>query len=93
MMAATVNVYATPFTSPEMVHGDVVHERSTTTVPPPVGVATTSYAEIDTPPVKPGATNATVIDCEDGDAEVRVGAVGRAGTTWNARVTDDAAAY
>ena len=34
-----------------------------------------------------------MIDCEDAEPEVRVGAVGRAGSTWNARETGDAAAY
>lgn len=48
---------------------------------------------IATPPAKPGAVKPTVIACEDAEAEVKVGAVGSAATTWKARVTSDAAAY
>ena len=80
-----------PFVKPVIVHGDAVHAVLVTVVPPPV--ATRRYAVIGTPPSKPGAVNPTVIACEDADAEVNVGAVGNAGATWNARVTDDAAAY
>lgn len=43
--------------------------------------------------MKPGAVKPTVMDCEDAEAEVNVGEVGNAATTWKARVTDDAAAY
>ena len=50
-----------PFTSPVIVHGDDVHAVEVTVVPELTGVATIRYAVIDTPPVKPGALNATVI--------------------------------
>ena len=43
--------------------------------------------------MKPGDTKPTVIDWDDADAEVNVGAVASAGNTWNARNTGDAAAY
>ena len=93
LIAATVTVYDSPFTNPVIVHGEPTHDRSVTVVPDPTGVATTSYPEIDTPPVNPGAVNATVTACDEADADVNVGAVGNAATTWNALVTDDAAAY
>jgi hypothetical protein len=48
---------------------------------------------IATPPVNPGGTKPTVIACDEAEADVNVGAVGSAGTTWNALVTEDAAAY
>ena len=68
-----------------------MHAVVVTVVPPPV--ATSRYAVIATPPVKPGGTKPTVIACDEADAEVRVGAVANAGRIWNARVTLEAAAY
>ena len=48
---------------------------------------------METPPVKPGAVKPTVIACDEAEADANVGAVASAGSTWNARDTDDAAAY
>ena len=93
LIAATVTVYAVPLTRPVIVHGDTVHDDDVTVVPDDTGVPTTWYAEMATPPVNPGAANPTVIDCDDAEADVSVGAVASAGTTWNARDTSDAAAY
>jgi hypothetical protein len=44
-----------------MVHGLAAQDVEVTTVPPPVGVATTWYPVMLTPPVKPGAITETVI--------------------------------
>ena len=61
LIAAAVTVYAVPLTRPLIVHGAAVHAVVDTTVPAPTGVATTRYALIATPPVKPGAVNPIVI--------------------------------
>lgn len=47
----------------------------------------------DGAPVNPGGVKPTVIACEDAEADVMVGEVGKAATIWKARETLEAGAY
>lgn len=92
LIAATVTVYSVPLVSPLMVHLVVAHESSVTATPPPVGVATRRYAVMDSPPLKLGALNSSVIAPLEADADLITGAFASCATIMNARVTSLAAA-
>ena len=92
LIAATVTLYAVPLVRPLIVHVVVVQESSLTAVPPATGVATSRYAKIDSPPLKLGALNCSVIAPLDADADLMTGAFASCAMIWNERVTSLAAA-